>query len=472
MLKRIILRFYNEGVESLCTRLLYFMNTVDSYFLVAGTLSYLTVSQRLDPIPLIMILLFCYICFKVSDFFPYYLFFTPIFVLAFYSLKNFSLLPAIHLVAVNILIFVLIQILFMGIPDSIVARDFSIPLRKVWNSLFTIAPTTVSFGISVYFSTFLSMLLYFQPVPYTSDGFLLWGGMFLSAFITRLAIPRTFVSRDFKPPQDGRVAERVILLNIDGMRLDRFYEARMPFMRWLEKNATYFPRGLKTVYRALTNPAFASILTGTTPDIHGVVSNNLGQMIKVDALPDMVKTRLYGSMHVRHFSKPHWDTRIVSLPTNSIYKSDDIMFGWLREDLLKDDGTRLFIADISEVDFLGHAYGSESWEYLEALERTDARIGDFYRWCEGNGLLRDSVVIICSDHGIKGIDHSYLLWDAEVYVPFFMTGPKVKRGEALNFEASIMDIAPTVSFILGIPYPAHSSGRVFYEGLVDSPQIG
>ena len=53
-------------------------------------------------------------------------------------------------------------------------------------------------------------------------------------------------------------------------------------------------------------------------------------------------------MHVKHFSKPEWETKIVSLPTHGIYKSDDIMMDLLKEDLLADDGTRLFVADLSD----------------------------------------------------------------------------------------------------------------------------
>ena len=77
---------------------------------------------------------------------------------------------------------------------------------------------------------------------------------------------------------------------------------------------------METVYRALTNSAFASILTGTPPTVHGVKNNNFGQHIRTQGVPDIVPTILYGSMHVEHFSKDEWHTRIVSLPTTSSTK--------------------------------------------------------------------------------------------------------------------------------------------------------
>ncbi|OGX15662.1 MAG: hypothetical protein A2166_02715 [Omnitrophica WOR_2 bacterium RBG_13_41_10] len=407
-----------------------------------------------------------YLCFKISDFYPAYLFFTPLFLFFFYKLPTFNILLTLNLLGINIMAFVIIQTLFMGIPDAIIARDSTIPIRKIYNSFFTIAPTTVSFLMSVYFSSLISFTLYYNPNPFIDPWQLgLWMSLLGAAFITRMLRPKNFISLDSRPSITKSQVNRVILLNIDGCRLDRFQEAKLPFLSSLEKESSYFPRGLQTVYRALTNPAFASILTGTIPQVHGILDNNLGGYIKVEAIPDLVETILYGSMHVKHFSKTHWKTKIVSLPTHSIYRTDDIVFDMLKKDLLNSNGTRLFIADLSEVDFLGHAYGSESYQYLQALQRTDTRIADFFSWIETHGLLKDAVVIICSDHGIIRIDHSYLLFKAEKFVPCIVVGKGIKKDNTLVFEASIMDIAPTISYLLGIRYPDHCRGHVLLEVL-------
>jgi len=199
-----------------------------------------------------------------------------------------------------------------------------------------------------------------------------------------------------------------------------------------------------------------------------VRDNNLGWSIKVEGLPDIVDTVLYGSMHVKHFSKPHWNTRIVSLPVHSVYGSDDIMFEWLKADLLERAETRLFIADLSEVDFLGHAYGSESSQYAEAIGRAGERIERFLAWLEQEDTVR-TAVIISSDHGMVAIDHSYLLFDAEKYVPLFIFGPGISKGRALSRQTSIMDITPTISYLLGARYPQDCRGRVIIEAVEAAP---
>ena len=470
MIKKLIQRYYNQAVEDACTRILYFFNTIDTYFLVAGIASVVIYSAMRPAgdhalINAALAAVVTWVIFKVSDFYPLFLAFAPVYLLFLFKSSHLSLHAALSLLVINLALFASIQFLFMSIPESIVARDTSIGIRKIWNSIFTIAPTAVSLPISVSFSTIYSLTVLAQPNPLDSNGFLFWLTISSAALITHRFKPRSFVSADFRPEIKRRISDCVIVLNIDGCRLDRFYEAALPFLTSLQKRGSYFPEGLQTVYRALTNPAFASILTGAPPEIHGITSNNLGQVIKVEALPDLVKTKLYGSMHVKHFSKPSWDTRIVSLPRHSIYKSDDIMFDLLKKDLSEDDGAALFIADISEVDFLGHAYGSESAQYLEALRRADRRIALFFEWLEKNGLIDKATVIVCSDHGIVKIDHSYLLFAAERHVPFIIAGRGIKQDNPLKFNASIMDIAPTVSYLLGIRYPADCRGRVFVEAL-------
>lgn len=46
-----------------------------------------------------------------------------------------------------------------------------------------------------------------------------------------------------------------------------------------------------------------------------------------------------------------------------------------------------------------------------------------------------------------------------------MKGPGVKRGEELRKPVRLMDIAPTISYLLGIPVPRNSEGRVIHEAL-------
>src|SRR5262249_36515844 len=140
--------------------------TLDTYFLIGAILSLLVIGSAGPNLALFLpVLLAIYVCFKISDFYPVFLLFTPLFGLFLMRVDGFDAAVSAKLFAANILVFVVIQFLFMGIPDSIVARDPTISIRKLYNSIFTIAPTTVSVLMSVYFSTLCALVLYFKPNP-------------------------------------------------------------------------------------------------------------------------------------------------------------------------------------------------------------------------------------------------------------------------------------------------------------------
>jgi predicted AlkP superfamily pyrophosphatase or phosphodiesterase len=152
--------------------------------------------------------------------------------------------------------------------------------------------------------------------------------------------------------------------------------------------------------------------------------------------------------------------------------AEERLFGQLRSDVAGRPELRLFIADLSEVDFTGHSYGSYSRAYREAAARADAHIRDFYLWLEESGHLEDCTVIVSSDHGLWINDHSYLLSEQEKYTPLLFLGPRVRRYR-LGGQPSILDINANISYLLGVPYNQHSRGRVYPEaflsGLAPSP---
>lgn len=464
-------RLYNPKLEDICTRILYFFNTINTYFIVAGTASFLLVYRGIyDPVALILSFLFAVVTGKTSDFFPVFPLLAVPTIIGLVVVLGVDVYLLMTLLIANIVIFFVVQFVFMGIPDSIVARDVRVPFIKMVHSLLTIAPTTVSFSMSVFFSFYLSFCLVAGASCHgISDGAWLGGGgllFLLETLVARAMRPKNLFSKMHKPDvRDKPLFKRVVILNIDGVRKDVFDALNLPAIGRIAQNGSSHVTGLETVYRALTNPAFASIFTGTIPKYHGVHDNNFGQSIKTEGLPDIVPTIAYGSMHVRHFCKKSWETRIVSLPRHSIYRCDGIMVDWLKHDLCDRPEIRLFVADFSEADFLAHAYGSTSSQYKDAIGRVDVRIGDLMDWMETNGMSEGTAVIICSDHGIAAIDHSYLIADSERYVPFLMHGKGIKKGFRMREPGKIMDICCTTAYLLGTRYPSNSRGRVFTEAL-------
>ncbi len=469
----LISKIYNEDLENLATRILYFFNTINTYFIFVGCASFLIVFPgEGNLVAVACALIVGIVTAQLADFYPPFVVFSFPLLALINAMLGIPTELLVELIMVNVGLFFLIQFGFMGIPDSIVARDPRVSIFKMFHSLYTVAPTTVSFSMSVYFSTYLAFCmassLYSQGIAWYLGLSVAAIALLILAYVARVMRPSNRFSKFHKPDTGAPLVQRVVVLNIDGARKDVFDSLNLPTFNRLKAVSAWHPTGLETVYRALTNPAFASIFTGTIPTIHGVRDNNFGQTIITEGLPDLVSAIAYGSMHVKHFCKKYWETKIVSLPRHSIYGCDDIMVDWLKDDLLHRKEVRLFVADFSEADFLAHAYGSTSKNYKEALQRIDLRIGNLIDWMEDEGLMKDTAIVICSDHGIAAIDHSYLLAKSERVVPFLLHGPGIKKGYQIPRPGKIMDISCTIAYLLGIRYPYDSRGQVFTDALENS----
>jgi|ETNmetMinimDraft_33_1059910.scaffolds.fasta_scaffold61684_1 SAM-dependent methyltransferase len=65
---------------------------------------------------------------------------------------------------------------------------------------------------------------------------------------------------------------------------------------------------------------------------------------------------------------------------------------------------------------------------------------------------------------MKGIDHSFLLSYEESYVPFIAWGSGIRIDHSFyRTDGCIVDIAATIAYLLGIPYPNQCRGRVLAE---------
>jgi hypothetical protein len=456
----------SEHLEDVAVRVMYFATTIDSFVVCAAAatlaLTYAQHTVSTNWLATILGTAIVYASFKIADFYPTFILGFPLCGLFLAPNPNFSLPSLGRLLLLAFGLAALVQLLFQDTPHMIASRDATVPFRMFVNSFLTLAPTTLSLPVSGSYALLLSATAYYHPAPWRwpfDTGY--YVSLLAGAVFVRWLRPKTFVPTPYQPTGEQPVSNKVIIFNIDGFSLHAFRRARMPFLNKMAEQHAVADEGAMTVYRALTNPAFASIITGAPPTVHGVSNNNFGQSIRVDGLPDLVKSRLYGSVHVQHFSKPDWRVRWFSLVGLGAERTEEVVFATLREDILNEPDTRLFIVDISETDFIGHSYGTYSRQYLSAGDKADKLVEDLCGWLKEQGLYNDFTFLISSDHGMFITDHSYLLSDQEIYTPLIIFGNHVRPHSHISGKISIMDINANVSYILGVPYNQHSAGRVF-----------
>ena len=266
---------------------------------------------------------------------------------------------------------------------------------------------------------------------------------------------------------DAPLSKRVIVVVIDGCRLDRFREAEKPYLEKMMSEGTIY-ENVETVYPARTVVCFSSMFTGAAPERHGVTSNLILELgLKVESIFDVLRRhgkvgRLVGIAHlIDAFSD---DVASVTSVAHNDKIDQNLIAAAKRE--LEERDPELLVLQLLAVDQNGHTRGTYYPEYVERIEITDRLIEGFMRWCEERGYLEDAAVILMADHGQgRGIGAHGHLSEGERFVPFAMWGSGVSRIRGVNEPHSILDLAPTISYLLGVEPPQDSTGRVLKDAL-------
>ena len=300
-------------------------------------------------------------------------------------------------------------------------------------------------------------------------------GLAVLGFTAAVAVGSWWVHRrffDWKPVypsgptrdvNDGiALAKRVIVVVIDGCRLDRFHEAEKPYLEKMMAGGTVY-ENVETAYPARTVVCFSSMLTGAAPERHGITSNLVLKLgLKVESVFGVLrrhgrKGRLVGIAHlIDAFGD---DVASVTSVAHNDKIDGNLIAAGKRE--LEEHDPDLLVLQLLAVDQNGHVRGTNYPEYVERIEITDNLIEGFMSWCEERDYLEDTAVILMADHGQgKGIGAHGHLSEGERFVPFAMV-----PGKSVEDPASILDLAPTICYLLGVEPPQGSTGRVLKAAL-------
>ncbi len=102
--------------------------------------------------------------------------------------------------------------------------------------------------------------------------------------------------------------------------------------------------------------------------------------------------------------------------------------------------------------------------YDELIRYCDRVFEDFIEQLRTRGLLKDTVIILSSDHG-ESFEHNYMghggphLYEQVTHIPFIVSEPDQDGGRIINEPAEQVDIAPTILDLAGVPVPSWMEGR-------------
>ena len=307
-------------------------------------------------------------------------------------------------------------------------------------------------------------------------------------------------------PHTPRLARRVIVAVIDGLRYDRSFG--LPFLDELRRRGV--DGEATSHYPTYSRPNYVSILTGVPPVASGVRTNHHSTPVALDslmdraraaglrvvsatdydvlprlflrartaeptppilppsALPDVPDDELDGddAIDIDALDHPEVGAGVHAPDANLASPFDDARYapwpgGFTEAGTQVTAGSAdLVILLVGAVDAAGHAHGGDSPEYRQAAEIADHALA---RTLAHVDLEQDAVIVV-ADHGHTGRGGHGGMEPEVLSVPLVMAGAGIVRG-SMPVDARLIDIAPTVAALLGMPAPGHGLGRTLVETL-------
>ena len=282
-------------------------------------------------------------------------------------------------------------------------------------------------------------------------------------------------------PASAATRPNIILITLDSTRADRMGflggHAKTPALDALAKDSLLFERAYAQA--PLTVVSHATLLTGTYPQTHQVTEFGTPLAPSLPYLPDLLHAQGYraaafvGSIDLdpknglapgfeRGFSLYDAGFRPpqpgVTAAPSSNRRSDQVIAratAWLA----KPGQTPVYLW----VHLVDPAIAS-SPSYDGALAVTDAAVAKLIAALKAQKLYDDALIVVAADHGqslgAHGEDtHGVFLYDETIHVPLVMKLPKAQMAKRVTSRVGLVDVAPTVLEVAGVPVPSQMQGQ-------------
>lgn len=287
--------------------------------------------------------------------------------------------------------------------------------------------------------------------------------------IATLACLASLASRASAQAATRPARPHVLIVSIDGCRPDCMLRADTPTLRGL-MNAGSFSMWATTTDVAITTPSHVSMMTGVTPERHGISFNGdppPEARILVPTLFDRAKGGGYSTALVSGKRKfdlftftKHVDFAWIT--TEPVTKSESEVASQAIA-IVRDHRPDVMLLHFPTADVTGHGTGWGTPEQIEALGRIDRGLGRVLDAYRAAGIREQTYVIVSADHG--GTVRSHGRDDPRShFIPWICVGPGVRKNFDLTrlgkkYEVRTFDTFATACFLLGLSVPADSDGK-------------
>lgn len=288
---------------------------------------------------------------------------------------------------------------------------------------------------------------------------------------------RVRVQAPCRPVLATRPADpRVVIITIDGLRPDILLRADTPNIRRLMASGS-FTLWARTVPECYTLPAHGSILTGVSPQRHGIEWNDHIEEAfpLVPTLFDLAKRAGLTTAMVTGKTKFIAFDRPGSIDWKYLPRDEPIPDGFVAQQgvaILREHRPQVLFVHLADTDTIGHAIGWGTPEQIWFVQEADRQVGVVMGAIQSLGLSESTLVILAADHGGAALLHGP---DDERSrnVPWLAVGPGVRRDFDLtrypDLQVSVLDTFATACDFLGLKADEGVEGRVVWQAF-EAPQ--
>jgi predicted AlkP superfamily pyrophosphatase or phosphodiesterase len=264
--------------------------------------------------------------------------------------------------------------------------------------------------------------------------------------------------------------ERIILCVIDGLRPDALLQAKVPVIRQLMVDGAYTLQA-QAVVPSISLPCHVSLFCGVRPARHGTLSNvwippqpPVSSLLDVAHVAGRSTASFYNWEELRDLSRPGSLDMACFRALGDPEGDGDLEIGATAAAYLAERAPSLAFVYLGALDEVGHRHGWMTAPYLQALEKADRAVGMI---CEGllvAGLLNGSAIFVLADHAGHERDHGAAT-SLDLTIPWIASGAGIRKGHRIAAPVSLIDTAPTLAYLLGLPRPEEWEGQVIEEAL-------
>ncbi len=266
--------------------------------------------------------------------------------------------------------------------------------------------------------------------------------------------------------------QKVLVIGIDGCRLDAVVAAQTPHMDAIIARGTRFegteilsPNRVDQA-NTVSGPGWSNLLTGVWPNKHGVTNNRFVGS-HYDRYPHFFVRAKAAKPEIRTASFSDWGPiaeKILHASDKTVNQPAEGAEGYTRNDAtltqhccehLRNFDPDLVFLYLGQVDECGHTYGFHPTvkEYTQAIERVDGHIGQVVQAIESRQTYarEDWLTLICTDHGGAGTDHSDGHTNPDIRRTFLVVSGPSAEINAKQTQTYQVDVVATALTHLQIP---------------------